>query len=136
MKVFQWFRRKPGAAASIPWPRPDIDWQEPWHQVADTAGQLGLQRELTAEIGPRHPLWSTDPIVLGRHGGTDDVLVALSGGRYAIVHLVWHGHIDQDPSHYPATTLYADLESVKKALAAEAREWKDRHDDRPDDQNV
>jgi hypothetical protein len=119
------FGQKP--TEPVPLPRPDIDWEDPWHQIEESMHQLGLQRELKTEIGPQHPLWGSDPVVFGRHGGTDDVVVALSGERYAIVHLVWHGHIDAHPRNYPATTIYPDLEGLKRGLAEEARQWKRDH---------
>jgi hypothetical protein len=111
-------RSIPGNVESLPLPRPAIAWQEPWRQVEDPNEQLGLQRELDAELSSAHPLWGTRPVVFGRHRVTDDILVTLEDGRFAIVHLVWHGHVDQFSADFPSTTICQDL----PALEAELRE--------------
>jgi hypothetical protein len=108
---------------ALPLPRPAIDWHEPWHQLAERQEQLGVQRELDCELSAAHPLWGTEPVVFGRHQGTDDILVALADGRFAIVHLVWHGHVDQFPAEFPSTETYANLDDLRAELARSAEEW-------------
>jgi hypothetical protein len=107
--------------AHLPLPRPAIAWKPPWRQVETAAEQHGLQRELLAELSAAHPLWGCDPVVFGRHESADDVLVALKDGRFAIVHLVWHGHVDQFPAEFPGTLFYADLAELLAALEADER---------------
>ncbi len=108
---------------SLPFPQPALDWREPWHQVGDRQEQLGLQRELDCELSVAHPLWGTKPVVFGRYQGTDDILVALNDGRFAVVHLVWHGHVDQFPAEFPGTDIYANLDDLRAELGRSAEEW-------------
>jgi len=106
----------------LPLLRPDIAWQDPWSPLETAAEQHGLQRELVAELSPAHPLWGTDPIVFARHQGTDDILVGLNDGRFALVHLLWHGHVDQLPATYPSTAFYPRLDALREDLAAQAQQ--------------
>ncbi|HBY64425.1 MAG TPA: hypothetical protein DEH78_31780 [Solibacterales bacterium] len=93
-----------------------IQWNEPWREVREESERAGLERELAAEVGPQHPLWGLGARIIGRHSSQDDVVVSLAAGGYAIVHLVWHGHIDRFPREYPATTIYADQAELQAAL--------------------
>jgi hypothetical protein len=111
----------PANLEALPLPRPNIAWQEPWRQVEDRNEQLGLQRELDAELSSAHPLWGTRPVVFGRHRATDDILVALEDGRFAIVHLVWHGHVDQFPAEFPSATICEDSNALEAELAEQTR---------------
>jgi hypothetical protein len=95
--------------------------------VEDRNEQLGLQRELDAELSSAHPLWGTRPVVFGRHRATDDILVALEDGRFALVHLVWHGHVDQFPADFPSTIICQDLHALEAELAEETRIWHGRN---------
>lgn len=103
---------------NLPLPRPAIAWKSPWRQIETAAEQHGLQGELLAELSAAHPLWGLDPVVFGRHQSADDVLVALNDGRFAIVHLVWRGHVDQFPADYPSTLFFANLAELVAALDA------------------
>lgn len=133
--MWPFFRSRAGPPASgldaefdsLPLPRPDIPWSYPWRQIAEPAEQHGLQRELLAELSSAHPLWGLDPVVFGRHEALDDIIVALKDERYAVVHLVWHGHVDQYPAEFPSTTFFAGLPELIQALASESRDWAD-HD--------
>lgn len=60
---------------------------------------------------------------MGRHQGCDDVLVALQDGRFAVVHLVWNGTVDQYPDKFPFTVLYADFAALQKCMDEEAADW-------------
>ena len=105
-------------------PAPPISWQEPWLPIHDESEWRGLQTELEKELSSAHPLWDSGASVFGRHQGCDDVLVALHDGRFAIVHLVWHGKIDQYPDKYPWTVLYDDITTLQKGLDEESEVWK------------
>lgn len=104
----------------LPLPRPAIAWKSPWRQV-EAGEQRGLQGELLAELSPAHPLWGCDPVVFGRSDAADDVLVMIKDGRFAIVHLVWHGHVDQFPADFPGTLFFANLAELVAAL--DSGEW-------------
>lgn len=60
---------------------------------------------------------------MGRHQGCDDVLVALQDGRFAVVHLVWNGTVDQYPDTYPCTVLYEDFAALQKRMEQEFADW-------------
>ena len=104
-------------------PTPNINFLEPWHQVNAEAELRSLQNELEKELSSAHPLWGTKSSVFGRHQACDDVLVALLDGRFAIVHLVWHGRVDSQPDKYPSTIVYENLAEFQKALDEEAADW-------------
>jgi hypothetical protein len=95
----------------------------PWHQIDDPQHRQGIQMELNRELSPAHPLWGTDPRVFGRHQGNDDVLVALDDGRFAIVHLVWHGKVDQQPEKFPWTVISENVLEFQKQLDIEVEDW-------------
>jgi hypothetical protein len=84
----------------------------------------GVQGELEKEISSAHPLWGCDPKVFGRHQACDDILVALNEGRFAIVHLIWHGKVDQYPDRFPSTQIIDDIEEVQKTIDDDADDWK------------
>jgi len=106
-------------------PRPDIRWRTPWSQIEDEEQQQGIQAELQRELSSAHSLWKTAPVVFGKHQGNDDVLVALADGRFAIVHLVWHGKVDQFPDKFPWTHICADLQAFQQELDSEADDWRE-----------
>jgi hypothetical protein len=99
-------------------PLVDLMWLAPWHFV-DGEHARGLQRELLAEVGPLHPLWGKEPMVFGRAGWNDDIVVQTSDGRFAIVHLVWHGKIDQVPDRYPSTEFLENLDELQQFVYSE-----------------
>lgn len=93
------------------------DWPDHWWYLKDEAKlRMGLQRELHAELSDVHPLWGLRPIVVARCERNDDILVSLSDGRLAIVHLVWHGHVDQYPDKYPSTFFPDSWEQLQEEL--------------------
>ena len=100
----------------MPIPNPPLDWKQPWYLLEDAEHELGVQRELTLEVGPKHPLWGKSPFAFGRRMDNDDIVVELNDGRFAIVHLVWHGHIDQIPEVFPFTTFFEDLASLQAEI--------------------
>jgi len=104
-------------------PQLPIQWREPWYPINDQAHQQGIQEELQREIGPLHPLWNTNPVVFAKRCDCDDVGVYLADGRFAIVHLVWHGHIDQFPDRYPATRLFDSLAAFQQAVDSDVIDW-------------
>lgn len=104
-------------------PEPEIEWKAPWYPVGSQKEFDGVQAELEKEISSAHPLWGSDPKVLGRHQACDDILVALNGDRFAIVHLVWHGKVDQYPERFPSTLIIDDLAGLQKTIDDDAAGW-------------
>lgn len=81
-----------------------LPWQEPWAALSDGA-RTAFQLQLASELVPAHPLFSSQLVLLGKHEGTDDVLVQREDGRLAVVHLTWGGPGD---AQYPQTTYFSD----------------------------
>lgn len=122
LKLFRKNNRKDNLADvnDMPFPDVNLSWPETWWFLKNEEDlRKGIQEELNSEIGPKHPLWGFKPVVFAKCNGTDDVLVYLKDGRYALVHLVWHGHIDQEPDKYPATGFIADDVELQKFLDEE-----------------
>jgi len=77
----------------------------PW-QYLDEEHSRFFTSELRSEIGPEHFLssWANTLIVIARHSGSDDVIVADTDNIRNLfwVHLTWSGKIDQFPDKYPS----------------------------------
>jgi len=104
-------------------PGEKIDWRSPWWCLdQNPKARAGIQKELNSEIGPKHPLWGLKPVVIGKTDASDDVIVHLSDGRYACVHLVWHGKIDQYPNKFPSSLIFKDAASLQSYINEDANE--------------
>lgn len=102
------------------WPENNIQWPESWwHLYNDSELRLGLQQELHKEIGSKHPLWGLMPVVFAKSELNDDILVHLNNQEFAIVHLIWHGHIDQFPDKFPTVRTIENEEKLQTILDAE-----------------
>ena len=102
----------------------ELTWIEPWwHLNENEEVRASIQKELDSEIGPKHPLWQLKPLVIAKTDANDDVIVKLNDGRFACVHLVWHGKIDQYPDKYPSSLLFDTAESLQTYLDEEAKEY-------------
>lgn len=76
-----------------------------------------MQKALERELSAAHPLFSRSPKVIGRCRATDDVVVSLGDGSFAIVHLTWQGKPDQFPDKYPAWTGVQTIEQLNGYIA-------------------
>lgn len=97
-----------------------VEYREPWCAIEDDKRRAGLQRQYDLEISPQHPLWGEGGRIVGKNEGTDDVLVQLAGGRFAIVHLVW-SNVTGDAIH-PDTAVYPSALEASRAIAADAED--------------
>jgi len=105
-------------------PNEEIDWKQPWWCLDECLEvRTGIQRELNSEISRRHPLWGLKPVVIGKTDVNDDVIVSLKDGRYACVHLVWHGKIDRYPNQFPSTLIFENVEKLQLFLNEESIEY-------------
>jgi len=52
------------------------------------------------------------------------VIVQLNDGRFACVHLVWHGKIDQYPDKFPSSNIFDSVKSLQTYLNDEADEYR------------
>jgi hypothetical protein len=98
-----------------------FNYPEPWWPLSENKiTKAGIQRELKAEIGPEHPLWSLQPKAFAKTGANDDILVQLNDKRYACVHLVWHGKIDMFPDKFPSFQIFESKIEVQQFLDEDA----------------
>jgi hypothetical protein len=105
-------------------PKSAFNWNEPWYLLEDNLRKkIGMQRELNLEIGSQHPLWKLKPIVFAKCSANDDILVFLSDGRFACVHLVWNSKIDYYPDKFPSTYFLDTPELVQSFLDSESEEY-------------
>lgn len=108
----------------LSFPDHKFKWQDPWWNLEEKPDlRLNIQKELNAEIGPKHLLWGLKPVVFGKCDGSDGVVVYLNNGGFAHVHLVWHGKIDLYPTEYPFTTILESVLDVQGFLDSEAEEY-------------
>lgn len=92
-------------------------WPDHWWYLKDEPQlRAGLQKELDAELGEAHPLSELRPVVVAKCERNDDVLVQLSDGRLAFVHLVWHGRVDQFPDKFPSFFIPESWSELQKEL--------------------
>ena len=79
--------------------------------VDDEERRMHLERELVREVAPGHVLYGVAAQAVGACQHCDDVVFALAGGRYAVVHLSYpQTGFDRPP--WPDAELYADWEAV------------------------
>jgi hypothetical protein len=97
-----------------------LTWQGPWDALAESL-QEPYQSQLTRELVPGHPLFKYQCTVLGKHGGTDDILVALTNGQLTVVHLTWGQSGD---AQYPSTTFFDSwVDFVAQRMEQDARDY-------------
>jgi hypothetical protein len=91
---------------------PRIEWKRPWKPLDLESEMSAVQRQLELEITPKHPLYGKRAIVIGRRIDRDDILVRLSDGAFANVHLVWGSLTPEHHSgKYPSWFLYGSLDA-------------------------
>jgi hypothetical protein len=95
-------------------PMPVI-YRDPWWKIEDPDHRDGLQRQYDREIGAEHILWGAGGVVVGKCDSNDDVLVALSEGRFAIVHLIWTSN--PGGATWPTTAIYDSAVAISAAIA-------------------
>jgi hypothetical protein len=98
--------------------------QHSHRQIVDSPLDLGadmseVQSRLELEITPKHPLYGKRATAIGRRIDCDVVLVRISDGTFANVHLVWSSlgsehHLGKYPSRFPYGSLDAFIEAMRK----------------------
>ena len=86
-----------------------MEFLEPWLPVGASATQL--EKELHAELGPRHILKGRGMRAVAMRQDCDDVLFVSSGEPrvVAVVHLTYANRPEQDPL-YPETILFESID--------------------------
>lgn len=97
-----------------------VEFREPWYEVDDEFHRTALQRQYDLDISEEHPVGGEKGRVLGKHVGTDDVLIQSVDGRFAIVHLTWS--TGPGDARWPEATVYAAASDVSRVVAKDAEE--------------
>jgi hypothetical protein len=86
-----------------------MEFLEPW--LAVTSEALALQRELAAELGPRHPLRGRDMRAVARRQDCDDVLFVSvdESSVVAVVHLTYANRPELE-SRWLGTTFFDSMQ--------------------------
>ena len=92
-----------------------LPWQEPWDALPEHLHQA-YESQLKRELVPGHPLFGHPCTIVGKHFGSDDILVAPANGQVAVVHLTWTGPGD---TLFPLTTFFADWDDFAAQRMAE-----------------
>lgn len=92
---------------------------DPWWDLRGNGSLEQEQRdalttELAAEISKGHPLHGQGLTVLAKSETTDDVLVAVAAGGWAVVHLTWSRKAESPP--WPRTTHHPTLGQLQHGL--------------------
>ena len=108
MNPLLWERLAPAA-----WPELDTDtwWILTTGEPDDIEHLLVLRDELKQEIGVGHVLYGEPFDVLARFAGADEVLLRLTGGRFAIVHPTWSRR--PEPPQWPVVVVCADVDAAQ-----------------------
>lgn len=94
-----------------------IEYQGPWTELEEPR-RTRLQKRYDHEITDGHVLWGASGYVIGKNEGTDDVLIRLADGRFAIVHLTWSER--PGGKEYPSADVYASAQEASEAIAFDA----------------
>ena len=92
---------------------------DPWWDLrgggaAEALERDRLVRQLASEVAAEHPLHACQVEVVGACLASDDVLVRLEEGRWALVHLTYGGR--QAPP-WPATYIFEEASELAAELA-------------------
>ncbi|MGJ4902514.1 hypothetical protein ACQR0V_13165 [Bradyrhizobium sp. HKCCYLS2058] len=88
---------------------------EPWCALTEDHVRTTFEAELAREIAPGHALANLPSSIIAKRDDCDDVLVALSDGRVAVVHLTWSGCREAD-LRWPTTVIYDSLDDWRMSL--------------------
>jgi hypothetical protein len=108
-----------------------IDWLYPWQPVSpiDTKKPHAFESELKAELGGNHVIFphAASAKAIAYRADCDDVLFWLPqfSKPFAIIHLIWHGKVENDPSHPETILLGSITEFIYDYMLPEHQMWKD-----------
>ncbi len=99
--------------APAPWPNLDVDtwWVLATGEENDIENLWTVRRELEREISVGHVLHGEPFEVLARFSGADEVLLRLTGGRFAIVHPTWSRKAE--PPQWPTAVVCPDIDAAQ-----------------------
>jgi hypothetical protein len=96
-----------------------LGFSDPWWDLRDGEEAEAQMRkvvteELRREVGAGHPLADARATVVARCTACDDVALALSDGRLAVVHLTWSGRRERAP--WPSTTVFGSVAEAQRGI--------------------
>lgn len=83
--------------------------------------RAGVHRELNKEIGQAHELFGQIVKVEAFFEASDDVIVQLVDGTFALVHPTWSGR--QEPQSFPTMERLGDEAAATDAISQWERSW-------------
>ncbi len=101
-----------------------IPWRLPWYGPLPEPQALALQSRLAVEITKVHPLSGKIAVVVGRRKDQDEILVKLTDGRFARIHLVWSDNPQAYSAEWPWTVIYDSLDDFVASMEADAAEYR------------
>jgi hypothetical protein len=98
----------------------DIVFTHPWRDLrgtdpGDVAQREVLAAELATEVSPGHTLHGMNVAVAGKSEASDDIVVQLTDGSWAVVHLTWQGSAETPP--WPSTTCCDTAQALTTELS-------------------
>ncbi len=103
-----------------------LELSERWWGLDDTsepaeAKRAAVLRELNAEASADHALTGRIAEVTAFFEASDDVVVRLIDGAFALVHPTWSGRTETPP--FPLTRLLGDGPAASRAIATWEESW-------------
>jgi len=94
----------------------DVEWPEPWYEIADGRQRAMLTEELKREVTEGHILSGKTASVIGRRDDRDDVLAKIDDDEflYAQVHLTWSRHPESD-TRWPRVAIFRSFDEWKNS---------------------
>ena len=94
-------------------------FSDPWWDLrggeqAEARMRKAITNELRREVGAGHPLAGGQATVVARCTACDDVVMALTDGRLAVVHLTWSGRRERSP--WPSTTVFGSAAEAQRGI--------------------
>ncbi len=102
---------------------PEISWMPPWYGIPPEEQATAFQSRLEVEITKAHTLWGQIALVVGRRRDQDEILVKLTDGRFAAIHLVWSDDPRSYSAEWPPAVIYKSLDDFVASMRADADEF-------------
>jgi hypothetical protein len=100
-----------------------VEFTEPWSRIDDADFQRAVEEELRREVPDGHILAGMEIQAIARRHDRDDVLVALPGSRWAVIHLTWRGNRERD-ARWPTAELLMSEEELTARLRADTEDFR------------
>ncbi|WP_034620595.1 hypothetical protein [Cellulomonas sp. URHE0023] len=104
-----------------------LELSERWWGLGDGMDPLAVAKraavgvELSKEIAPGHLLHGRIDRIEASFEASDDVIVRLSDGTFALVHPTWSGR--QESPSFPTSRLLGEAEAASVAILEWEQDW-------------